>query len=132
VAARGLDTTHVEHVIEAEFATNAVSHLHRIGRTGRAGRPGRVTCLVTTTGMDLARALAAAGAGADADDSLEALFSRRRSFRRTRKRAAKMEAAEAGGASGGEGDPDSEPWDSEAICGAEGPDGAAPKAARSS
>ena len=35
VAARGLDTVDVEHVIQYEVATDATSYLHRIGRTGR-------------------------------------------------------------------------------------------------
>lgn len=37
-AARGLDLPSVRHVIQADFAENAVDFLHRIGRTGRAGR----------------------------------------------------------------------------------------------
>lgn len=41
IAARGLDTTKVRHVVQYEFATDVVSHLHRIGRTGRAGTSGR-------------------------------------------------------------------------------------------
>lgn len=41
IAARGLDTTKVRHVVQYEFANDVVSHLHRIGRTGRAGTAGR-------------------------------------------------------------------------------------------
>ena len=37
VLARGIDTVDAGHVIQAEFANDAVSHLHRVGRTGRAG-----------------------------------------------------------------------------------------------
>ena len=37
VLARGIDTIDATHVIQAEFANDAVSHLHRVGRTGRAG-----------------------------------------------------------------------------------------------
>ena len=37
ILARGIDTLEAAHVIQAEFATDATSHLHRVGRTGRAG-----------------------------------------------------------------------------------------------
>lgn len=37
-AARGLDFPSISHVIQADFADNAVDFLHRIGRTGRADR----------------------------------------------------------------------------------------------
>ena len=37
-AARGLDFGGVRHVVQADFAADAVQFLHRIGRTGRAGR----------------------------------------------------------------------------------------------
>ena len=37
-AARGLDFPSITHVIQADFADNAVDFLHRIGRTGRADR----------------------------------------------------------------------------------------------
>ena len=40
-AARGLDLPFVRHVVQAQFASNVVQHLHRIGRASRAGRPGR-------------------------------------------------------------------------------------------
>lgn len=48
VAARGLDTTGVGHVIQLECAIDLVSHLHRVGRTARAGRTGVVTNISTT------------------------------------------------------------------------------------
>ena len=44
-AARGVDVPDVKHVIQAEFAPNAVDYLHRIGRTARCGADGRVTNL---------------------------------------------------------------------------------------
>ena len=91
VASRGLDTTGVTHVIQAEFAQDVVSHLHRIGRTARAGRAGRVTNLVTRQGLPLARAVLQAQAeGA----SVEEAFSRKRSFRRKVKKAAVARAEE--------------------------------------
>lgn len=92
VASRGLDTLGAAHVIQAEFAQDVVSHLHRTGRTGRAGREGRVTNLLCRANLDLARAVIAAQA---AGDSVEASFSRRRSFRRSVKRAAVTAAEEA-------------------------------------
>ena len=79
LAARGLDTTNVRHVIQAEFAQDAIAHLHRCGRTGRAGRPGSVTCLLTRDNLGLVSALRAA---AEDGRSCEMAFSRRRSFRR--------------------------------------------------
>lgn len=46
IAARGLDTIMVDHVILFDFPRTAVDYLHRIGRTGRAGKQGQVTALV--------------------------------------------------------------------------------------
>lgn len=47
-AARGLDLPSVRHVIQAEFAENAIDFLHRIGRTGRAGRCASSSCFPIT------------------------------------------------------------------------------------
>ncbi len=44
-AARGLDIQGVTHVVQADFAPNAIDFIHRIGRTGRAHRSGKVTSL---------------------------------------------------------------------------------------
>lgn len=44
-AARGIDIQDVTHVIQADFAANAIDFIHRIGRTGRADRTGKVTSL---------------------------------------------------------------------------------------
>ena len=85
LAARGLDTAHVAHVVQAEFAGDAVAHLHRVGRTARAGRAGLATALVVRNQVDLVGALIEAqaeGAG------IEAAFSHKRSFARRAKRAA--------------------------------------------
>ncbi|DBA00411.1 TPA: hypothetical protein N0F65_012942 [Lagenidium giganteum] len=46
IAARGLDTTKVHHVIQYEFANDVVSYIHRIGRTARAGTHGKDNALV--------------------------------------------------------------------------------------
>jgi ATP-dependent RNA helicase DeaD len=40
VAARGLDVTHVSHVVNFDVPSDAETYVHRIGRTGRAGREG--------------------------------------------------------------------------------------------
>ncbi len=39
VAARGLDISHLTHVINFDVPTEPESYVHRIGRVGRAGRP---------------------------------------------------------------------------------------------
>ena len=40
VAARGLDVSDIDCVINYEFPNNIEDYIHRIGRTGRAGKPG--------------------------------------------------------------------------------------------
>ena len=40
VAARGLDVSHVTHVVNYELPDEAEVYVHRIGRTGRVGREG--------------------------------------------------------------------------------------------
>ena len=40
VAARGLDISHLTHVVNYEVPPSAKSYVHRIGRVGRAGREG--------------------------------------------------------------------------------------------
>ena len=46
VAARGIDISHVTHVINFDFPENVESYIHRTGRTGRAGRTGTAISLV--------------------------------------------------------------------------------------
>ncbi len=46
VAARGIDISHVSHVINYAFPENPESYVHRTGRTGRAGRAGRAISLI--------------------------------------------------------------------------------------
>jgi ATP-dependent RNA helicase RhlE len=41
IAARGIDVTGIEAVINFDLPTNAEDYVHRIGRTGRAGHAGR-------------------------------------------------------------------------------------------
>jgi ATP-dependent RNA helicase DeaD len=46
VAARGLDISHLSHVINYDLPAAAESYVHRIGRTGRAGRAGTAITLI--------------------------------------------------------------------------------------
>jgi ATP-dependent RNA helicase DeaD len=45
VAARGLDITHISHVVNYDVPASPEVYLHRIGRTGRAGREGTAITL---------------------------------------------------------------------------------------
>jgi ATP-dependent RNA helicase DeaD len=46
VAARGIDISHLTHVINADFPETAEQYVHRTGRTGRAGRTGTAISIV--------------------------------------------------------------------------------------
>ncbi|MEZ4429956.1 MAG: DEAD/DEAH box helicase [Nannocystaceae bacterium] len=46
VAARGIDISHVSHVINYSFPESAEVYVHRTGRTGRAGRKGVAMSLI--------------------------------------------------------------------------------------
>lgn len=46
VAARGIDISHLTHVINYDFPDSAEQYVHRTGRTGRAGRTGTAISLV--------------------------------------------------------------------------------------
>jgi superfamily II DNA/RNA helicase len=46
VAARGIDISHVTHVINYSFPESAEVYVHRTGRTGRAGRTGIALSLI--------------------------------------------------------------------------------------
>jgi ATP-independent RNA helicase DbpA len=48
VAARGLDVTGLDLVVNYHPARDAETHTHRIGRTGRAGRAGRACTLISS------------------------------------------------------------------------------------
>ncbi len=82
-AARGLDVPGVAHVVQAEFALNAVDYLHRAGRTARAGAPGRLTSLFDD---EAAQLVAAVRSAVDAGSPVEDAFSRKRSFRKKLKK----------------------------------------------
>ncbi|MBI4702685.1 MAG: DEAD/DEAH box helicase [Deltaproteobacteria bacterium] len=47
VAARGIDLSHLTHVINFDFPQDTEGYIHRTGRTGRAGRTGTALSLVT-------------------------------------------------------------------------------------
>lgn len=47
VAARGIDISHVTHVVNYDFPEALEQYVHRTGRTGRAGRTGTAISLVT-------------------------------------------------------------------------------------
>jgi len=47
VASRGLDVSHVTHVINYDVPRDITGYTHRIGRTGRAGRTGNAITLVS-------------------------------------------------------------------------------------
>jgi ATP-dependent RNA helicase DeaD len=46
VAARGIDISHLTHVINADMPETAEQYVHRTGRTGRAGRTGTAISLI--------------------------------------------------------------------------------------
>jgi ATP-dependent RNA helicase DeaD len=46
VAARGIDISHLTHVINFDFPQDAEAYVHRTGRTGRAGRTGTAISLI--------------------------------------------------------------------------------------
>ncbi len=46
VAARGIDISHLTHVVNYDFPDTAEQYVHRTGRTGRAGRTGTAISLV--------------------------------------------------------------------------------------
>jgi len=47
IAARGIDVTGIELVINYEIPAEDDAYVHRIGRTGRAGQPGRAITFAT-------------------------------------------------------------------------------------
>ncbi len=49
IAARGLDTRHVAHVIQLDCPKDMESHVHRCGRTARGGSQGTVTMIVPSS-----------------------------------------------------------------------------------
>ncbi|KAA0170696.1 hypothetical protein FNF28_01240 [Cafeteria roenbergensis] len=69
LAARGLDSRSVRHVVNAWLPCDAATFLHRAGRTARAGESGRVTTVVVDKEAGRAAAMLreAAQGGTDTD-----------------------------------------------------------------
>src|SRR5690242_4196525 len=51
VAARGIDISHLTHVINFDFPEATENYVHRTGRTGRAGRMGTAISLVSPSSI---------------------------------------------------------------------------------
>ncbi|TNV86152.1 hypothetical protein FGO68_gene15481 [Halteria grandinella] len=84
MAARGLDTMQVDHVIQYEFAKNVVDYIHRVGRTGRMGqRGGVVTNMVRKGDQELVERIRGL---IEEGQPMDKLFSRKRSLRKNIKR----------------------------------------------
>ncbi len=47
IAARGIDVTNIEVVVNYDLPENAEDYVHRVGRTGRAGKQGRAISFIT-------------------------------------------------------------------------------------
>jgi ATP-dependent RNA helicase DeaD len=57
IASRGLDFSHVSHVINYDFPCGSESYTHRTGRTGRMGRPGIAMTFVTDKELRVLKSL---------------------------------------------------------------------------
>jgi ATP-dependent RNA helicase DeaD len=57
LAGRGLDFTHVSHVINYDFPRSPITYTHRTGRAGRMGREGTAVTLVTHRDLGAVRRL---------------------------------------------------------------------------
>ncbi|MBN1837334.1 MAG: DEAD/DEAH box helicase [Spirochaetales bacterium] len=60
LAGRGLDFTHVSHVINYDFPRSSVTYTHRTGRAGRMGREGTAITFVTPRDLRSARGMISA------------------------------------------------------------------------
>ena len=86
---------HVHHVIQADFASNIVHHLHRTGRASRGGSIGFATNFFDERSLDLVKSmLRISNSNSSVEDStwsrnIEQSFSRRRGFRHSIKKAKK-------------------------------------------
>ncbi len=57
VAARGIDISHIAHVVNYDLPNGSDDFVHRIGRTGRAGKKGVATTFITPLEKSDARKL---------------------------------------------------------------------------
>ena len=55
IAARGIDVTGIELVVNYDMPANSEDYVHRIGRTGRAGKTGHAISFATTDQKDSIR-----------------------------------------------------------------------------
>lgn len=85
VAARGLDISGLETVINYDCAKNVDDHVHRVGRTGRAGRIGTAYTLITPTDILFAGPLLMSleNAGQEVPESLRRLANQCPGFKRS-------------------------------------------------
>merc|ERR1712060_105507 len=90
--ARGIDLPVCRHVIQLEFAKNAVDHLHRVGRAARAGRLSKATNLYGVGDVAVHDAVMKAPA-MGLDGELLTRRGNRGRLRRTRKKQRKQEYA---------------------------------------
>ncbi|MCB1198932.1 MAG: DEAD/DEAH box helicase [Bdellovibrionota bacterium] len=79
VAARGIDVSHVEHVINYDLPQSPQDYIHRIGRTARAGAKGHALSLVSPRDEHLWKAIERFLASDGTEDQMQAPSSRRRS-----------------------------------------------------
>lgn len=84
---RGMDIPDITHLIQCNFASSAISFVHRVGRTGRVGRSGKVTSFCTKDDKDLVEAIRDC---LEQDSPIEGAFSRNRSFRKKFRRYGKF------------------------------------------
>lgn len=92
VAARGIDLPLCRHVVQLEFARNAVEHLHRVGRAARAGRTSKTTSFWGEGDISVKDAILRAPSMGLSGDLLCRRGNRCR-LRRTRKKQRKQEFA---------------------------------------
>jgi len=57
IAARGLDISDIEHVVNYDFPHHAEDYVHRVGRTARVEASGTATSLITPADQRYVRAL---------------------------------------------------------------------------
>jgi len=57
IAARGIDVSHISHVINFDIPDTVEAYTHRIGRTGRAAKTGDAFTLVTQNDNAMVRAI---------------------------------------------------------------------------
>lgn len=83
LAARGIDWTDVDVVVNFQMSRDVVTWIHRAGRCGRIGKPGKVVTFYKETEGDIVKSIQSRlGGSATSTTDLSPLFSRKRSLRR--------------------------------------------------